>query len=510
MKTIKKLITTGSILFLLLIVGSCSNNFDDLNDNPDATTEGNAAMLCTNVVLRVTKFGGKDAKAMISDNALPKYVGYANEGQLSSQYNLIGGSSFGDMTILPNIDKMVEYATGSTMENSYKGVGKFATALMFYKLTMEMGDIPFSEANLGQDGVYKPKYDSQEAVLIGVLNNLKEADQFFANGITFTGDPTPYNGNPAKWRKATNAFALKVLMSLSKKETVASLDIKNRFATIVAGGNLMDATTGFYGLSYSSTNKHPLSGTSDLFTSKTILSSLLVDNLKNLNNDRRLFYYAQPAAAQITAGKTVSDPAAYVGVDVAMNYSQMNLGHSAGAYSLINKRYLMQDATEPLRMMTYAEQELILAEAIIKGWITGSAQTRYENGVKAALTDVMAVTSSYAGQVINSAYINAYFVGEAAFKTTPADQLKQIWMQRYILNFMQEAETSFFEYRRNTYPIFPINAATSLNAGNLSGIPMRWTYPSSENSVNRNNLIKALDSQYEGYDEINKIMWVLK
>jgi len=223
-----------------------------------------------------------------------------------------------------------------------------------------------------------------------------------------------------------------------------------------------------------------------------------------------LFYYAQPAAAQITAGKTVSDPAAYVGVDVAMNYSQMNLGHSAGAYSLINKRYLTQDATEPLRMMTYAEQELILAEAIIKGWITGNAQTRYENGVKAALTDVMAVTSSFAGQVINSAYINAYFVGEAAFKATAADQLNQIRMQRYILNFMQEAETSFFEYRRNTYPIFPINPATSLNANNLSGIPMRWTYPSSENSVNRDNLIKALDSQYEGYDEINKLMWVLK
>ncbi|MBK5207920.1 MAG: SusD/RagB family nutrient-binding outer membrane lipoprotein [Flavobacteriaceae bacterium] len=509
MKTIKKLVTTGTILILLLVVGSCSN-FDDLNDNPDATTEGNAAMLCTNVVLRITEFGGKDSKAMISDNALPKYVGYANEGQLASQYNLIGGSSFGAMTILPNIDKMIEYATGSTMENSYRGVGKFATALMFYNLTMEMGDIPYSEANLGQNGVYKPKYDSQETVLIGVLNDLVEADQFFATGITFTGDPTPYNGNPEKWRKATNALALKVLMSLSKKETVASLDVKNRFATIVAAGNLMDASTGFYGLNYSATNKHPISGTNDLFTSKTILSSLLVENLKLLN-DNRLFYFGEPAVAEITAGKLMSDPAAYIGVDVEMNYSQMNLNHSAGLYSLLNKRYLSQEATEPLRKITYAEQELILSEAVIRGWITGSAQTHYENGVKAALTDVMEVTSSFAHEkAITSTYINTYFVGEAAFKATTSDQLKQIWMQRYILNFMQEAQSSFFEYRRNTYPIFPINVATSLNTENLSGIPMRWTYPSSENSVNRENLIIALDRQYEGYDEINKIMWVLK
>lgn len=509
MKTIKKLFAAGGILFLLLTVVSC-NKFEEYNTNPDATVQANAAMLCTNVVLSVTKFSGKDAKAKISDNALPKYVGYANEGQLASQYNLIGGSSFDAMIVLPNIDRMLEYASGQVMENSYKGVAKFARAVMFYKLTMEMGDIPYTEANLAHVGLYKPKYDTQESVLIGVLADLKEADQFFANGITFTGDPTPYNGDPAKWRKAVNAFSLKVLMSLSKKETLTSLNIKNRFAEIVAAGNLMEATTGYYGLQYSATNKHPFSGTSDLFTSRTLLSSLLVDNLKALN-DYRLYYFGEPAAVQITDGLLMSDPAAYVGVDVSMDYSQMNAGHSAGLYSLLNKRYLTQDATEPLRMMTYAEQELILAEAVIANWISGSAQTYYEEGVKAALADVMPVTASFAhGKVITSDYITNYFVGEAAFKANAADQLKQIRMQRYILNFMQEAETSYFEYRRNSYPEFPINPATSLNTENLSGLPLRFTYPGSEVSVNRENLIEALDRQYNGYDEINKIMWVLK
>lgn len=509
MKTIKKLFAAGGILFLLLIVGSC-NKFEDLNTNPDTTVQANAAMLCTNVILSVTKFSGKDAKAKISDNALPKYVGYANEGQLASQYNLIGGSSFDAMTVLPNIDRMLEYANGVVMENSYKGVAKFARAIMFYKLTMEMGDIPYSETDLGHEGLYKPKYDTQESVLIGILDDLKAADQFFADGVTFTGDPTPYNGDPAKWRKAVNAFSLRILMSLSKKEAVTSLNLKSRFAEIVAAGNLMDASTGYYGLKYSSTNKHPFSGTSDLFTSRTLLSSLLVDNLKALN-DYRLYYFGEPSAAKISEGLLMSDPDAYVGVDVAMNYSEMNAGHNAGVYSLLNKRYLTEDATEPLRMMTYAEQELILAEAVIANWITGNAQTYYEEGVKAALADVMPVTASFAhGNVITSNYIANYFVGEAAFKANTADQLKQIRMQRYILNFMQEAETSYFEYRRTTYPEFPINPATSLNTENVNAIPMRWTYPGSESSVNRENLINALNSQYDGYDEINKLMWVLK
>jgi len=83
-------------------------------------------------------------------------------------------------------------------------------------------------------------------------------------------------------------------------------------------------------------------------------------------------------------------------------------------------------------------------------------------------------------------------------------------MQEYILRYMQDADFSYFEYRRNGYPVFPINPASSMNENNTSAIPMRSLYPGSETNFNRENLIIALDRQYEGYDEINKIMWLLK
>ncbi len=498
-------------LFLLVAFLSGCDNFEDVNTNPDTTTQVSASMLCTNIVLRTTRFSGRDAKVLVAENALPKYVGYANEGQMGEQYNKIGGSSFEGMTILPNIDRMLEYAKGSVMEDSYKGVASFAKAYMFFRLTMEMGDIPYSETNQGADGLYRPKYDTQETVLKGVLDELKLADQYFAIGKTFDGDPTPYNGNPDKWRRATNALALKVLMTLSKKESVASLDIKNRFAAIVASGQLLEANTGFLGLNYSSQNKHPLSGTNDLFTSRTVISSLLIDNLKNLN-DRRMYYFAEPAGAQIAAGMTADNPEAYVGLDVSIDYATMNAGHSANLYSLLNKRYLTEEATEPRMVITYAEQQLILAEARIKGWITtGTAKDYYESGVKSALAAVGATKASYAhGKPIDTAYINGYFTGEAAFKTSTEDQLKQIWMQRYLLQFMQDGQSSYFEYRRHGFPAFPINPATSLNENNKNGLPMRWLYPSSETSYNRENLEEALQRQYDGYDEINKTMWLLK
>jgi hypothetical protein len=490
-------------------LSGCSK-FDSINTNPDATETVNASMLATNIILMNIKFNGRDAMAYLDGNGLAKYIAFANQSIMPSQYNQIGATGFGAMTILPNIESMLTYAKGSIMEDSYKGLAKFSEAYMFYNLTMQVGDIPYSEAGLGRTGAITPKYDTQEEIFKGILDDLKEADAYFAVGQRFDGDPTPYAGDPAKWRRATNAFALRVLMSLSKKENIESLNVKSRFAEIVNSGNLLQPTTGFLGLNYSTINMHPMSGTNDLFTSRTIVSSLVVDNLKQMN-DRRLFYFADPSLAKLANGSTESDFNAYVGANVSENYDDITAAHSTNTYSLLNSRYLKEQTSEPRRMITYAEQQLILAEAVIRGWITGDAKTYYESGVKAALADVMATKASYAhGMAITQSYIDNYFTGEAAFKETTEDQLKQIWMQKYLMNFMMDTFTAYTEYRRTGYPEFPINAETSLNLTDKNSIPMRWLYPSSEYNYNRENLINALDRQYGGVDDINKIMWVLK
>lgn len=495
-----------------MLHSGCSK-FEDINTNEDQTSVASASMLCTKVILDVTSFHSQ-AKEYITQSAVAKYIGYANEGQMDEQYYKLNYIGFGGMTMLPNAQKMEEYAEGLPAENSYKGVVRFARAYMFYNLTMKVGDIPYSEANKGDEGVYKPKYDLQEDVFVGILNELEEAAEYFAqdeaDGRTFEGDPTPYEGDPAKWRRAVNSFALKVLMTLSNKTNVGSINVANRFAQIVADGHLLESSTGYYGLVYSSENRHPITSTNDLFTSKTAISTLLISNLKNLN-DRRMYYFADPAPAQILGGLTDSDPDAYVGVDVDENYDVMNANNLAGMYSLINDRYRALDNPEPRMLITYGEQQLILAESVIKDWISGSAQTYYEQGVQSSLTAFMDMDGSYAHQMaIDQAYIDGYFTGEAAFKATEPEQLEQIWMQRYILNFMQDAHSSYYEYRRNNYPDFPVDPATSLNANDLDAVPMRWLYPLDETTYNLDNLTEALNRQYDGYDEINKLMWLLK
>lgn len=500
-----------AVLTAALALSGCAK-FDEINTNPDSTTKSNAAMLCTHCILSTSKFGG-DAKAYISENAFPKYVGYANEGQMGTQYNVIGAATFGGILMLPNIDLMNEYAAGTAQAPSYEAVGKYLRARLFYGMTMQMGDVPYSEAGQGKThGNFTPAYDSQEDVFLGVLDELREADDLFAQGAPFDGDPTIYAGDPDKWRRATNAFALRILMELSKRVDDSKIDIKARFAEIVNEGYLMDETTGFWGLLYSSQQKYPLYSTSDAFTSRTLPSSLLIDHLKRLN-DRRLFYYAEPAAAKINAGGSPSDPDSYVGVDVAMEYSEMNAGHSAGQFSKINLRYQLEEQAEPRILLTYAEQQFILAEARIRGWITtGTAKEYYESGVRSAMLSLAeyAVKGYEHGMTIDEAYVDEYLRGAAAFAATEEEQLKQIWLQRYILNFMQDSQTSYYEYRRTGYPEFPINPETNLNPDMPDRMPMRWRYPDSEAGQNRENLEAALARQYDGYDSVDKIMWILK
>ncbi len=508
---IKKKIFFGSGLLLFLLAGAC-NKFDEINTNPNAAETVNASLLATHVILQNLKFQGKDAKAYLSNNAISKYIAYGNETIMRTQYNYLGATSFSPMTVLPDIEHMLEYAKETQTENSYKGLAKFSEAFMFYRLSMQVGDIPLQAAGQGESGKVRPSYDQQEEVFSTILDDLQEADTFFAKGQPFEGDPTPYEGDPEKWRRAVNAFSLRVLLSLAPKANNDKLEIKSRFAAIVKNKPLLKENTGYLGLAYSSEHPHPLSGTNDLFTSRTMISRLVIGNLKKLN-DRRLFYFADPAPTKINnAGLSESDTAAYVGAKVSDNYDDLTAELKNNEYSLINSRYLKVQAGDPRIMISYAQQQLVLAEARELGWIsTGSAKQYYEDGVKAALSSYLSVNHDFVhNKPITNAYIGQYFSGEAAFKSTKEEQLEQIWLQRYLLNFMQDPITSYFLYRRTHYPKFPANPATSLNVNAKNAVPVRWLYPQSEYNYNRENLTKALDRQFGGADEINEKIWLLK
>ena len=212
----------------------------------------------------------------------------------------------------------------------------------------------------------------------------------FAVGVNFSGD-IMLGGNALRWRRLCNAFQLKVIQTISKKVTPAQ---KTRFAEIVAAGNLMADNANNFQLGYidNANASHPFfNGENQRLT--LAVSKLMVDALINVK-DRRLFYFAEPAASKIAGGLLENDFAAYEGAPSELPSNTLDLNRAAGKYSLVNKRYTIPRAGDPMLILTYGEQCFIIAEAIEEGWVSGNAQTFYENGVKAMLDYYRTLPSS--------------------------------------------------------------------------------------------------------------------
>lgn len=122
---------------------------------------------------------------------------------MAEQYNNIGRGSFSLYAVFPNLDDMVSFASKSgTYEVSpYRGVEHFVKAYILYRLTLEMGDIPCSQAGKGMtEGIMKVKYDPQEQVFATVLAYLQTAaDNFSQSSANFAATSssaaTPRNGS---------------------------------------------------------------------------------------------------------------------------------------------------------------------------------------------------------------------------------------------------------------------------------------------------------------------------
>jgi hypothetical protein len=509
----KKLLYIFLTIAMIGIVSSC-NKFDELNTNPNVPTTVTPEMLATQLLKNTYRFWNVNPTDFGSGNLWAKHTVLleTNPNPYQYYYSYYPYGSFGGMQNLTTLKRMVELATGNPTESSFKGLALFMKAWYGFAMTLDMGDVPYSEAGMAEEGNLTPKYDKQADVFAEILDDLKTAEADFASGVTFGGD-IMYNGDPAKWRRLCNAMQLKVLQTMSKKITAEQ---KARFAAIVAAGNLLTESDNFQLVYTDNTNaSHPFYNGENRRV-VTAPSDLVVDYLKS-TQDRRLFYFAEPAAEKISGGLTESDYNAYVGAPTQLSADQLALNRAAGKYSLMNKRYVALRAGDPMIQFAYSEQCFIIAEAIEEGWVTGSAQTYYENGVKAILKYYMNLSSapsSYLhGMTINQSYIDNYFTGAAAYNTggTTQDRIKQIITQRWLLDFFQgNALFSYKTFLRTGYPQFPLDPATSMNPEDPSVYPKRWMYPTSELTTNPENYNQAIQDQYAGFDGINKIPWWLQ
>ncbi len=503
------------ILLIISLAGTYScNKFEEINTDPNATNKVSPGMLATQVLKDSYRFWNVNAADFLSGNLFNHHLIQANnENPYQYYWSYWPYGSFNNYLKLTDLKYMIQFAEGSKYEPSYRGLALFMKAWYGFRMTLDMGDVPYSEAGLGaEEGNFRPKYDKQADVFQHILDDLKQAEAYFAEGESFDGD-IMYGGDALKWQKLCNALQLKVIQTMSKH---VSADQIARFAEIVNTGPLMTGNDDNFKLAYS-TNANaifPFYQNGDQFKAYACLSKLTVDNLKNLQ-DRRLFYFADPAQAQIDSGLAETDFDAYVGGLSSLSNGVIQPNALAGEYSTVNNRYTQFMDNDPMLIFTYSEQCFIIAEAIEEGWVSGDAQTYYENGVKAQLSYYMNLphTADFVhGMAIDQTYIDGYFTGEAAYKTsgTKTERLQQIWVQRWLIDFFQGNGGNYPQFLRTGYPVYPLDPATNLNHDNKNVYPKRWYYPTSEQATNPDNYNKAIDEQFGGNDATDQVPWYLK
>lgn len=517
----KRIIKYMLILPVLAILTNGCKKFEEINTNPNETTQVNSAMLATGMILSVTRSDISSTKGFMQPFLLGKYLTWG-EGQEGFQYNRLGRTDFNRITLLRNIPPMENYATSDGLKKSYQGLGHFIRAWQFFMTTMQVGDIPYSEAVKGEENVLQPKYDTQKAVFQGILNELDQANQLFAEGTNFEGDPI-YAGNVDKWRRLSNSFELHVLINLYKKTADADLKVIERFKDIVANRPLMRDYQDNFALAYNNTagQNYPWSdvpagsGNSFVKSNYTMLTNTLLAPLK-ATNDRRLFYYAKPSPVKISAGVSQSDFSAYPAVEPSDAFSALQTRRVGKDYADLNNRYVQLVNAEPVSVFSCWDMQFALAEAAVRGWITGTpAQVYYAAGITNSMNAIAINTPDLTDYHHNMKMDAAYIL---TFPATPGvvlagsgeEQIKQIITQKYLANFLQGGKyQSWFENRRTGYPVFTLNSTTNLNTPSTN-FPLRWLYPSNELSYNSDNLDAAVKSQYQGNDNTNQQMWLLK
>jgi len=497
-------------ILLAIIMGigmvNCTNQFDELAINPNKTEEVIPSLLFTGVSLNLKSSGGKP---FFYSQMLSRQVVWT-EAMENYQYYNFGRSGFYNYSVLRNVEKMVEEAE-RTEEDVYIGLAHFFRAWFYYDLTLAFGDIPYQDALKGEsEGVYNPAYDTQETVFAGVLEELENANEVLMNteGI-ITGDVI-FGNDIMKWRKATNTFALRVLMSLSVKEGNSSIDIQQKFRAIVSDPDkypVMESIDDNMMFTYADKDgeRYPFFNHSHQQYPHFDESFLSV--LKE-RQDKRLFYYAQPTGEAISNGIPANSFDAYGGGDGTLPIEEIQQLEVDKKMSRVHSRYYTNPENEPYIVLGYAELQMILAEAALRGWTTDDAETHYNEGISASMTFYEKYGESYEGAEITDSYI-ADYLQYPRVKYDAANGLEQIIIQKYIASFLQTNWLQYYDYRRTGYPVLKINPATSLNTGYEDRIPVRWMYPQSESNVNKEHVEEAIKRQY-GEDNVNAVMWLLK
>ena len=437
-------------------------------------------------------------------------------------------------------------------------------------LTDTYGDVPCLSINTSlEEGTSTPKYDSQKDIYDFFFTELKDCvNQLGTGNDNVTGDVTNYSGDIDKWKKYANSLRLRFAMRISDVDPTKA---QTEFEAVSAdAANFIASADDDAFIKYTNSPFTLYDGARDydfrvnalgeiLYgqdpTSPTFVCSTLFEYLKD-NNDPRLYsicrHYNNVKRSEIKPDKEgnvdltdevlaylkkkgqdeapckpgaawwnnwINGPDNLEDVPTLAKLVKMypEVGYEKNNFpARMMRPALSIDFCQPDRpgiLMTSAEVDFLLAEAITKGWnATGTADDHFKAGIKAAM---QLLNKHYLTDeaIMQQADIDAYVTSIMATSplATPASAREAINLQAWILHMMNPAE-GWANLRRSDYPVLAdrtkLDKFTSdftYDDDNLT-TPVRLCYPILEKKYNGENYKEAL-SRMGGKDDWHHRMW---
>ncbi len=531
------------LIAIVLAFQSCTKDFQSLNDNPSGFADLDPSYQFTKVQAGLA--GDREdvwRYDLLVASPMVQHLAGAWGTQAGGMYQIMEKlywTSHWEATYpreLKNIQDIVDRTTGNPEQANINAAARILRVFIFAKLTDLYGDIPYFEAIKGfTQGKFLPKYDKQEDIYMDFFKELDQAvASFDANAGSFKGDLF-FEGNIDKWKKLGNSLRLRLGFRIVNVNPTES---KKQVEAAIAGGvmssNADIAMTKHMNISYSD-NELRGNGRSQVFKLDVVstnfrLVNTLVDFM-NTRKDPRLNIYSRTyyGVGIIGISRDIQDithliapkgmkPGGLPWVE-AVNHGILKdennvpvINPQTGTPYDVNFMTSLRQPSEfvsaldaPSFHLTYAEVELLKAEAALRGWAgLTDAKSHFYKGMEASCQ----MMSLYPGApAISAAAIEELKKSYTPFPTTFEAGMDAIHGQMWV-NFFLNGVEAYSNYRRTGYPsqLVPFKSLAWYTSETNGVMPKRFFYPTSEFIQNPTSLQEAID-RLGGKDDWLKPVW---
>ena len=467
------------LIIIAVLLGSCTKDFEEYNTAPKHPTEVPGEALFSNAQKALAD---QIASANVNINVWKLWAQYWTETTYTDEtnYNIfnrrIPDNAFSTyyrrvlnnlQQARLNIDAVDAIGDEATKAKANKlAIIDLLQVFTFQRLVDIFGDVPYSEAlKIGE--TLSPKYDDAFTIYKDLIARTDAAlGQLDDSGSSFGSADLYYGGDVSLWKKFANSLKLKLGLFLADVDAGLS---KSTVEAAAASGVITTADENCQ-MSYlgESPNTNPiyedlvLSGRKDFVPANTI-----VDMMKGLGDPRLDNYFTQVGGE-------------YKGGIYGLGNSYSDFSHVAP--SILVPEY-------PSVLIDAVEMHFYLAEAAARGYNVGDAAAHYNTAVTNSIV-------SWGGTADEATtYLATVPYDAANWKSSIGTQA---WIAFYVRGL-----AGYTSWRRLDAPT--LNLSPDAQTPD-SKIPTRFTYPITEQTLNKTNYTAA-SSAIGGDDLLTKIFW---